>query len=164
MGYLQLKITLQTIFFNFICLLLVICRLPPWEKRQYLTPGALIEVFRVLEASQSAEQPFKLYVVLLLQRLRPGCFLLEAFEMLIAFPSPLSSVSPPDPSSNYIRQLETKVRILEDDNKLLSQVSCARCRGKRFCISSVAQTVVSWTPALTETHLLQLHGSPESLR
>ncbi|TNM95172.1 coiled-coil domain-containing protein 85C-B isoform X3 [Takifugu flavidus] len=26
-----------------------------------------------------------------------------------------------DPSSNYIRQLETKVRILEDDNKLLSQ-------------------------------------------
>ncbi|XP_058843795.1 coiled-coil domain-containing protein 85C-A-like isoform X2 [Acipenser ruthenus] len=28
-----------------------------------------------------------------------------------------------DPSSNYIRQLETKVRILEDDNKLLSQQS-----------------------------------------
>ncbi|XP_066551185.1 coiled-coil domain-containing protein 85C-A isoform X5 [Amia ocellicauda] len=26
-----------------------------------------------------------------------------------------------DPSSNYIRQLETKVRILEDDNKILSQ-------------------------------------------
>lgn len=28
-----------------------------------------------------------------------------------------------DPSSNYIRQLETKVRILEDDNKLLSQAN-----------------------------------------
>eukprot|EP00066_Takifugu_rubripes_P020941 XP_011610207.1 PREDICTED: coiled-coil domain-containing protein 85C-B-like [Takifugu rubripes] len=58
-----------------------------------------------------------------LQRLRPGGFLLEAFEMLITFPSLLSSVSPPDPSSNYIRQLETKVRILEDDNKLLSQAN-----------------------------------------
>lgn len=95
------------------------------------------------ESSRSADQPFKLYVVLLLRRLHPGCFLLEAFEMLITFPSSLSSVSPPDPSSNYIRQLETKVRILEDDNKLLSQVSCARCRGKRFCISSLRQTVVS---------------------
>lgn len=95
------------------------------------------------EASDSADQAFKLHVVLLLQRLHPGCFLLEAFEMLITSPSPLSSVSPPDPSSNYIRQLETKVRILEDDNKLLSQVSCTCCRGKRFCISSVAQTVVT---------------------
>lgn len=27
-----------------------------------------------------------------------------------------------DSSSNYIRQLETKVKLLEDDNKLLSQV------------------------------------------
>ncbi|KFO74881.1 Coiled-coil domain-containing protein 85C [Cuculus canorus] len=30
---------------------------------------------------------------------------------------------PKDPSSNYIRQLETKVKLLEDDNKLLSQQS-----------------------------------------
>lgn len=29
---------------------------------------------------------------------------------------------PKDSSSNYIRQLETKVKLLEDDNKLLSQV------------------------------------------
>jgi len=29
---------------------------------------------------------------------------------------------PIDSSSNYIRQLETKVKLLEDDNKLLSQV------------------------------------------
>lgn len=81
----------------------------------------------MLEASRSADQPFKLHVVLLLQWLRPGCFLLEAFEMLITFPPPFVFLSPPDPSSNYIRQLETKVRILEDDNKLLSQVSCTRC-------------------------------------
>ncbi len=44
--------------------------------------------------------------------------------MLTTSFSPLFfSVSPPVSSSNYIRQLETKVRILEDDNnKLLSQV------------------------------------------
>lgn len=63
-------------------------------------------------------------LVLLLRRPRLPVFLFfflfELFEMLI------SSPSPPDPSSNYIRQLETKVRILEDDNnKLLSQVSPA---------------------------------------
>lgn len=49
--------------------------------------------------------------------------------MLITSPPPLfSSPSPlPDSSSNYIRQLETKVRILEDDNnKLLSQVRHTR--------------------------------------
>ncbi|XP_029705020.1 coiled-coil domain-containing protein 85C-B isoform X4 [Takifugu rubripes] len=36
-----------------------------------------------------------------------------------------------DPSSNYIRQLETKVRILEDDNKLLSQCNPGDLRALR---------------------------------
>ena len=60
---------------------------------------------------------------------------LEIFEMLITSPplfSPpslsLSLSLSPDSSSNYIRQLETKVRILEDDNnKLLSQVKTYIC-------------------------------------
>lgn len=39
-------------------------------------------------------------------------------------PSSFLLLRAPDSSSNYIRQLESKVRILEDDNnKLLSQVS-----------------------------------------
>lgn len=59
----------------------------------------------------------------------PARFPLEVFEMLIT--SPLLFfflfISPPDSSTNYIRQLETKVRILEDDNnKLLSQVRLAQ--------------------------------------
>lgn len=42
--------------------------------------------------------------------------------------------SPPDSSSNYIRQLETKVRILEDDNnKLLSQVRHSRSGARQGC-------------------------------
>ncbi|XP_023783367.1 coiled-coil domain-containing protein 85C isoform X3 [Cyanistes caeruleus] len=35
----------------------------------------------------------------------------------------ISSLRTEDSSSNYIRQLETKVKLLEDDNKLLSQQS-----------------------------------------
>ncbi|TWW69124.1 Coiled-coil domain-containing protein 85C-B [Takifugu flavidus] len=79
-----------------------------------------------------------------LQRLRPGGFLLEAFEMLITFPSLLSSVSPPDPSSNYIRQLETKVRILEDDNKLLSQKH--RCCNFTARAKSHGSREIKWLP------------------
>lgn len=131
----QDHLTNTRFFWCLTSLLLLLCWLPPdtppKKHNQYLTPGALLRgeaiktgAFGVLEASQCAGQSFKPYVVLLLQWLGPGCFLLEAFEMLIIFPSPLSCVCPPDPSSNYIRQLETKVRILEDDNKLLSQVSC----------------------------------------
>lgn len=70
----------------------------------------------------------------------PACFPFEVFEMLTASPSPLVfSVSPPDSSSNYIRQLETKVRILEDDNnKLLSQVRCMRADAAHTVRASVA--------------------------
>lgn len=64
-----------------------------------------------------------------------ACCQSEVFEMLIASPSPflLFPAAPPDSSSNYIRQLETKVRILEDDNnKLLSQVRHSRRRAARM--------------------------------
>lgn len=65
-----------------------------------------------------------------------ACFPSEVFEMLIASPSPflLFPAAPPDSSSNYIRQLETKVRILEDDNnKLLSQVRHTRSGARQGC-------------------------------
>lgn len=87
-------------------------------------------------------------------------FLSEVFEMLIASPSPLFfSISPPDSSSNYIRQLETKVRILEDDNnKLLSQVRCTHIQNTAHV--NAAECYLNFYPH--ETPLMQLSNSPKT--
>lgn len=66
-----------------------------------------------------------------------------------------------DSSSNYIRQLETKVRILEDDNnKLLSQVRCTHICALFSCslflsltdvwVALLAQSGNIWTYTLLE--------------
>ncbi|XP_023783366.1 coiled-coil domain-containing protein 85C isoform X2 [Cyanistes caeruleus] len=44
-------------------------------------------------------------------------------EVTVLWQQWISSLRTEDSSSNYIRQLETKVKLLEDDNKLLSQQS-----------------------------------------
>lgn len=78
--------------------------------------------------------------------------------MLIASPSPflLFPAAPPDSSSNYIRQLETKVRILEDDNnKLLSQVRHSR-RRRAARMSSAPSPPAQLFPRSPETRDRQL--------
>lgn len=97
------------------------------------------EAFRVLEASQSAAQPFKLHVVLLLQWLRPGYFLLEAFEMLITLPSPLSSsllqIRPPTTSDSWKRKCGSSRMIISFSHRWAAHAA----EGKRACIWTVAQ-------------------------
>lgn len=81
-------------------------------------------------------------------------------------------LSPPDSSSNYIRQLETKVRILEDDNnKLLSQVrySYVRASLSHSLFVSVtdvwgalsAHSTPIWTYTLNKILLWNFSNSPE---